>query len=120
EAMLRYGSDAQLTAVTKLDWLDIETPGKTLTVWADANTRHMGGVPPERQATASRARRELTDRALDRLASGDARWCGVTLPTHGFAQDAGMSLREFEDFVFAAGHVSDPDPVAFWKRQSAR
>src|SRR5438105_15910124 len=80
----------------------------------------MGGGPPERQATASRARRELTDRALDRLASGDARWCGVTLPTHGFAQDAGMSLREFEDFVFAAGHVSDPDPVAFWKRQSAR
>ena len=30
------------------------------------------------------------------------------------------TLAEFSEFVFAAGHVGDPDPVAFWKRQSAR
>jgi aminopeptidase len=120
EVMLLHGTDEQLTAVTAIDRLEIETPDKILTVWADDNTRRLGQVPPDRQAVASRGQRELFDRFLERLASQEARWCGVTLPTHAFAQDAGMSLTEFSDFVFAAGHVGDPDPVAFWKRQSAR
>jgi len=120
EVMLEHASDEQLAAVTEIDRLDVETPDKMLTIWAEPNTRHLGHVPPERQAVASRGRRELFDRFMERLASGDSRWCGVTLPTRGFAQDAGMSLADFEDFVFGAGHVSDPDPVAFWKRQSAR
>ncbi len=119
-AMLSTGSDAQLTTLTELDRLDAEVPKKTLTIWADENTRYMSEVPPERQALWSRARRELSDRFFERLARGEIGWCGVTLPTQGFAQDAGMSLGEFEDFVFAAGHVMDADPVAFWRGQSQR
>jgi aminopeptidase len=119
-AMLTRGSDEQLTTVTEIDRLDSELPDKTLTIWADANTRYLSEVAPERQAMWSRARREISDRFFERLASGEIGWCGVTLPTEGFAQDAGMSLPEFEDFVFGAGHVSDADPVAFWRRQSAR
>jgi aminopeptidase len=119
-AMLALGSDEQLAAITEIDRLDSEVPDKTLTVWADDNTRYLSEVPPERQSLWSRARREISDRFFERLAAGEIGWCGVTLPTHAFAQDAGMSLAAFEDFVFGAGHVSDPDPVAFWRRQSAR
>jgi aminopeptidase len=118
--MLSRGSDEQLTTITEIDRLESEVPRKTLTIWADRNTRYMSEVPPERQALWSRARREISDRFFERLARGEIGWCGVTLPTQGFAQDAGMSLAEFEDFVFGAGHVSDPDPVAYWRRQSER
>jgi aminopeptidase len=118
--MLSRGSDEQLTTITEIDRLDSELARKTLTIWADENTRYMSEVPPERQALWSTARRELSDRWFDRLARGEVGWCGVTLPTQGFAQDAGMSLGEFEDFVFGAGHVSDPDPVAYWRGQSHR
>ena len=31
-----------------------------------------------------------------------------------------MSLAEFEQFVFGAGHVADDDPIEFWRQQSAR
>jgi aminopeptidase len=120
DAALLQGSDAQLTTVTEIDRLDSETPDKTLTIWADTNTRYMSGVSPERQAMWSRSRRSLTDRFFERLAAGEIGWCGVTLPTQAHAQDAGMSLAEYEDFVFDAGHVSDPDPIAFWREQSAR
>jgi aminopeptidase len=119
-AIKTRGSDAQLSTITEIDRLDSELPDKTLTIWADDNTRYLSEVAPDRQAIWSRARREISDRFFERLASGEIGWCGVTLPTEGFAQDAGMSLPEFEDFVFGAGHVSDPDPVAFWRRQSAR
>ncbi len=119
-ALLRHGSDSQLTTVTEIDRLDAETPDKTLTIWADTNTRYMSGVAPDRQAVWSRARRALTDRFFERLAAGEIGWCGVTLPTQAHAQDAGMSLADYANFVYSAGHVSDPDPIAFWREQSAR
>ncbi len=117
--LLRHSSDGQLT-VTEIDRLDAETPDKTLTIWADTNTRYMSGVTPDRQAAWSRARRTLTDRFFERLAAGEIGWCGVTLPTQAHAQDAGMSLADYELFVYGAGHVSDADPIAFWREQSAR
>ena len=89
--MLSRGSDEQLTTITEIDRLEAEVPRKTLTIWADRNTRYMSEVPPERQALWSRARREISDRFFERLARGEIGWCGVTLPTQGFAQDAGMS-----------------------------
>jgi aminopeptidase len=41
-------------------------------------------------------------------------------PTQAAAQDAGMSLTEFEDFVYAAGFLDHDDPVAEWKAFGAR
>jgi aminopeptidase len=43
----------------------------------------------------------------------------VALPTRGFAQDAGMSFGASGVRVRRC-HVDDPDPVAFWRDQSAR
>jgi aminopeptidase len=118
--ILEHGSEQQLTTVTEIDRQDSELPDKTLTVWADDNTRYLSSVTPEREATWQRARRPISDRFFERLASGEIGWCGVTLPTQAFAQDAGMSLADFEQFVYGAGHVSDDDPIAFWRQQSAR
>jgi aminopeptidase len=119
-AVLERGSDDQLTAVTVLEELEVEIPAKTLSIWADENTRYLSGVAPERQALYWKARREIHDRFFDRVAAGEARWCGVSLPTEAHAQDAGMSLADYERFVYGAGHLEDPDPVAFWRQQSAK
>ena len=40
---------------------------------------------------------------LGRAASEELRWCGTQYPTQAEAQDADMSLSEYEDFVFGAG-----------------
>ena len=78
-ALLEDGSDSQLTTVTEIDRLDAETPDKTLTIWADTNTRYMSGVAPDRQAVWSRgeagAHRSLLRAAggrRDRLVRRDA------------------------------------------------
>jgi aminopeptidase len=39
-------------------------------------------------------------------------------PTHALAQEADMSLAEYEDFVYRACHVDLDDPVAAWQRMS--
>jgi len=45
------------------------------------------------------------------------RWTGTQFPCQASAQDAEMSLREYEDFVYRACHVDDgtPDPVGYWQ-----
>ncbi len=44
------------------------------------------------------------------------KWVGTMYPTEGSAQEAGMSLEEYEDFVFGATFADKADPVAEWKK----
>ena len=55
----------------------------------------------------------------DRSATGELRWCGTQFPTNGDAQYAGMSLGEYEDFVYSAGFIDKDDPVSEWKAMAA-
>ena len=57
---------------------------------------------------------------MERAAKKELSWCGTLFPTAASAQDAEMSLRDYEDFVFAAGHLDAPDPVAVWRELEAR
>ncbi|MEZ4629999.1 MAG: aminopeptidase [Deinococcales bacterium] len=43
------------------------------------------------------------------------RWCGTLFPTEAGAQDAGMSLSAYEDFVYGAMFLFADDPVAKWQ-----
>jgi aminopeptidase len=62
------------------------------------------------------SRRELTKRFWERIDGGEAKWVGTRFPTEAHAQDAEMSLTEYEEFVYAACHVRDgEDPVAHWR-----
>jgi aminopeptidase len=52
---------------------------------------------------------------MNRSASGDLRWVITNYPCEALAQDADMSLSEYEDFVYQATFVDQDDPVAAWQ-----
>jgi aminopeptidase len=56
---------------------------------------------------------------MRRGAEGVFKWVTTLYPTDGFAQDAGMSLKDYEDFVFNAVHASEDDPIAYWNSTAA-
>jgi len=85
-----------------------------LTVIADTNTQALAGVDPKKQTTVQKARRPLQDYILSKN-----EWTLALYPTEAYAQDAGMGLEEFEDFVYAACRVDKKDPVAEWKKARA-
>jgi aminopeptidase len=89
-------------------------------IWAEENTRAKSNIDPARMGVRQAARKPLMDLFLKRAASGALRWVGTQFPTQGSAQDAEMSLAEYEDFVFGAGLLHHPDPVASWKQISQR
>jgi aminopeptidase len=119
ELLLREGSEEQLDYVSPLQWSEIETIDALITIWSEANTRALTRVKPARQARHLAAQRKLSNRRWERIASGEMRWCGTLFPTHAHAQEAEMSLEEYEDFVFSACHVDEDDPAAHWRLVAA-
>ncbi|MBX5449116.1 MAG: aminopeptidase [Thermogemmatispora sp.] len=116
ELLLCEGSDEQLTYVSELERCRVEQYTARLYVWGDENTCALAAVDPARLALYQRARQALVSRRLEREANGEARWCGTLFPTQAYAQNAGMSLRAYEDFVFSAGMLDMADPIAAWRQ----
>ena len=119
ELLVAEGSDEQVVYVSPIERREIDVVDAVVTIWSRRNTRSFSNADPDRQQRLIAARRELTNRLWDRIARGEARWCGTLYPTHAHAQDAEMSLDEFERFVYGACHVlGDEDPVAHWRAVS--
>lgn len=114
ENFLRYGTDEQLEYANPVELFEVETIDCSIGIWADANTKALSGIDPSRQALASKSRRKISDTFLKRAARKELRWVGTEFPTHASAQDAEMSLSDFEDFVFSAGLLDHPDPAQAW------
>ena len=115
-AFLTRASDAQL------DWLppyaleEMEAIDARIAVHAAWNTRELSTVDPARLARRQASIGPVQQRFMERAAAGDLRWCVTAFPCEAFAQDCDMSLEAYEDFVFAAGWLDAPDPVAAWRR----
>ena len=112
--------DEQLVFISEIERFEVEQVDAVMTIWADRNTRSLSGANPNRVSRRIGSRRELTKRFWERIDAGEANWVGTRFPTEAHAQDAEMSLPEYEDFVYAACHVrEDEDPVAHWRKVSA-
>ena len=120
EYLLRSGSDAQLAWLAPTRVEELERANVRMVFDSDFNTRTLMGVEPVRQAIAARARERLRDIQLERAAAGDLRWVVTLFPTNASAQEAEMSLAQYEDFVFGAGRLDHDDPVAEWREFGER
>jgi aminopeptidase len=76
----------------------------------------MSGIDPKKQQIASQARQGLTQTYLERAAAEELRWTLTQYPCSAYAQDADMSLSEYEDFVYGATYCDKDDPIAEWQR----
>jgi aminopeptidase len=119
ELLIGEASEEQLRYISPIERQEVELLDALVTVWSQANTRAFTHADPERQRLHLGRRRELRTRLWERISAGEASWCGTQAPTHAHAQDAEMSLGEYEDFVFGACHVAgEEDPVAHWRSLS--
>ena len=120
EQLLAEGSEEQISFVAPADWAEIEELDALITIWSDDNTRSLSRVDPEKQSRHLAARRRLSNRRWERISAGEMRWCGTLYPTNAHAQDAEMSLADYETFVFQACHVEreDEDAAAWWRSTS--
>lgn len=118
EIKLQEASDEQLAYVPAVRRIIYEEYETLLSIMSDENTKELNGVDPARLALEQQSAPDLFETFLRRSAEGSLRWCGTLFPTNAYAQDADMSLSDFEEFVYQACFLNDEDPIARWRELS--
>lgn len=118
EILLKEGTQDQIEYLPDVRLQEIEYVDATLVIIADNNTKRLSNIDPARLALSRKPRGRVSRRINERYAEGALRWSLTLFPTQAHAQDSGMSLSEYEDFVYAAGMLNEPDPVTSWKQQA--
>jgi aminopeptidase len=116
EALLKLGSDAQLKYISPITKTEINKIDALVAIWGSENTKYLSGANPKRQALSRKSKGPLVKKMFKRIADKSLSWVGTQFPTLADAQEAGMSLSEYESFVYAAGHIDKGDPIKHWKK----
>lgn len=120
ELLLREGNEQQLTRKSPVLTAVAAHCDARLFIASRSNTKALSGVKPERVSRRRSALRDISEVTRKREQAGTFRWSSTLYPTSGYAQDAEMSLHDFEEFVFDVCFLNDPDPIARWKELSTQ
>ncbi|HAR62535.1 MAG: aminopeptidase [Candidatus Margulisiibacteriota bacterium] len=104
----------QLDFVSDMDYLEANKMAAMISIESDYNTKELTSIDSSRITRRVKARQNLKEIILKRV-----RWNVTLFPTQALAQDAEMSLQEYEDFVFGAVFADREDPVRCWDELSA-
>ena len=115
ETVLKGANQEQLQWIDPLARLASAKADALMTLRAPENTRAFSGIPPEKQKIMSAANRELSQMFFERTQKNELRWVVTQYPCLALAQEANMSLHDYETFVYKATFVDQDDPVAAWQ-----
>jgi aminopeptidase len=116
ELLLKYGSKEQIEYVHDLHRIITEKYDVRIVILGGENSKALSRIPSERMVMYDKARTDLMKTMMQRTAKGEFRWVIAPYPTQSMAQDAEMSLFDYEDFVYRACMPDLKDPVGYWKK----
>lgn len=119
EAKLKYCTEEQLLEDNVLFKTMLEKADVWLSAWAGRNTKTNSKIDASKLKASAKGAASWRKIYSEKMGNGSLRWCGTQFPTYSDAQEASMSLSDYEDFVFGAGLLDTEDPVAEWKRISS-
>ena len=96
EVFYKYASEKQLTSFPKTALYEIKNSDVWVAIRATANTRGLTNIDPVKISTRAKVVRPLIDWRVEKT-----RWIITNFPVESLAQEADMSLSDYEDFVYA-------------------
>ena len=112
DIFIKLASDEQLDFVDPIVKLEYERIDKMISIGAPMNTKNMARADLDKVARRGKALKPLSELLMKRSAEGSAKWVIADVPTHALAQEAGMSLEEYTEFLFKSCYLDLDDPVA--------
>lgn len=114
--LLEYGNEQQLTTVNPFKKLAFEQMDCFLNIRAPYPRldSEQGEIDPEKYKLNQQTQSVLNKLYFDRLGTGAMRRGLCQYPTQAGADDARMTLEEYEQFVYQSCYLYDADPVAKW------
>ena len=118
ELLFTHGSKKQITFVSPFIKFFMEKIDGIINIFAETNLKKLSGVPPEKIKQKTASQREIIDLYIKHVKPGGMSI--IPYPTEAFAQEAEMSLFEYQDFVAKACFLDTKDPVEEWKKLSRK
>ncbi len=115
ETFLKLANKEQLSHLSPIDLYEARRIDGIISIASQVNTRELSAVAPAKQVLTMKAAKPIGEVVIKK-----DNWVGTLFPTTGYAQDADMSLADFETFVGKAMFLDRKDPVAAWKALSRR
>ena len=100
ELLLTRGNDAQLEFLDPVRKFEADSLQVAIRIRAIENTRSLSNADATRLTKTMVAARPVMDQLIERV-----RWVLCDYPTQALAQEAEMSLAEYEDFLFGATNI---------------
>jgi aminopeptidase len=112
----KYAKEHQLKFVSPVSKFIAENIDASIGTFCDPSPKGLSNIDPARIRMNSAAGRELSEIFSKRTSEGKLRWVLLPFPIAAQAQEASMSLAEYEDFVYSSCLVDKKDPIAEWKK----
>ncbi|MGD0159924.1 MAG: aminopeptidase [Candidatus Bathyarchaeia archaeon] len=112
----KHAKPHQLKFLSPFERFMIQNIDVTIGIFCEPNPKALSNIDPDKIKTASASRRELSDIFFKRVEEKKLRWTGLPYPIDAQAQEAAMSLEEYENFVYSSCMIDKEDPVKEWKK----
>jgi aminopeptidase len=80
------------------------------------DSRALQDIDPDKLKIRDQAHQDIFETYFNRMDSGSLRRVSTLFPTQSYADDAGMDLKDFEDYIYSATFSDCEDPVGEWRR----
>lgn len=104
----RHASDEQLKHFPEIAMHEMKNTDAVIYISAPLNLKELSGINPKRMAL-----RQSAVKSLQEYRVRHTRWVIFDYPTNSMAQEAGMSLDDFENFVYGAAIID-------WNKESKK
>jgi aminopeptidase len=118
ELLYKYGSKEQIEFIHEIHSIVTEKYDVRISILGGENSKALSHISSEKMVWYDKSRTELMKTMMRRSANGEFRWVVAPYPTAAMAQDAEMSLSDYEDFVYRACMPDMNDPVGYWEKVS--
>ena len=120
ELLFKNASEKQISYIHETEKHIVENYDVDIFIESSQNTKNLTNINPSKIALHAKARKSIRKTFMHRVAKEEMRWVYAIFPTNALAQDAAMSLSDYEDFVYNACLPDLNNPIAYWQELQVR
>jgi aminopeptidase len=117
ELFFTHGTEKQITYMSPFTRFFYSEIDAVFQIFAETNTRRLSKVPPDKLRRHAASQREIFEIRTKRLLKIGS-YSIIPYPTEALAQEADMSMLEYQDFIAKACFLDKKDPVKQWRELS--
>jgi aminopeptidase len=115
ELLFTYGTERQITFASPFTIFFYSEIDSVIQIVAETNTKSLSNIPPKKLKQHAASQREIVEIRAKRLVKPGT-LAIIPYPTEALAQEAEMSLLEYQDFIAKACFLHKKNPVKEWER----